>query len=287
MNEKRILFVVEGESKEKKILEKIIKEIPFLGNHNIFSYNTNIYDLYKKICILYDDEIEEYGLEYIKDLIDTTNVLIDIESSKRNPNQKNINMLNFDFTDIFLIFDFDCHDNNYEDHIIIEMSTIFDNEVERGMLYINYPMVESIYHFKIVDNEDSKFLTRYYDNPTYNVPKRRYKRMVGVDTAGSHINNTAIHQVNSWTNELTKIILLHHLRKILLIFNCIDVTSISVLKKYINRSQDLLIKQIDSKNTQNYIYVVSSFPLILLDRNPSIIVNIQKDLEGYEILNID
>lgn len=54
------------------------------------------------------------------------------------------------FSEVYLIFDLDPHDTQYEYNNIMEMIKYFDNETENGKLYINYPMMESLKHFKSI-----------------------------------------------------------------------------------------------------------------------------------------
>ena len=62
--------------------------------------------------------------------------------------------MSFDFSEIYLFFDYDFHNRNYtleELNVrITSMLSVFDNETENGKLYINYPMVESIRYTKLL-----------------------------------------------------------------------------------------------------------------------------------------
>ena len=57
-----------------------------------------------------------------------------------------------DFSEIYLIFDYDFHNKNISladmNLQVSEMLGMFDNETENGKLYINYPMVEAIRYTK-------------------------------------------------------------------------------------------------------------------------------------------
>lgn len=57
-----------------------------------------------------------------------------------------------DFSEIFLFFDYDGHQNNLPaeerlEDVLNEMLETFNNETENGKLYINYPMVEALRDF--------------------------------------------------------------------------------------------------------------------------------------------
>lgn len=71
--------------------------------------------------------------------------------------KKKLEKCNWDeFSEIYLFFDYDIKkpDEYNKDSLktqnekIKEMLELFDNETEKGKLYINYPMVESIRYFK-------------------------------------------------------------------------------------------------------------------------------------------
>lgn len=63
-------------------------------------------------------------------------------------------LANGDFSEIYLIFDFDCQAPQYDDEKLQIMLDFFDNETEHGKLYINYPMIESFKHFKSIPDLD-------------------------------------------------------------------------------------------------------------------------------------
>ena len=52
-----------------------------------------------------------------------------------------------DFESIYLFFDYDAHDPAAKDDKLIEMLNFFNDEHDRGLLYVSYPMVEAFRHF--------------------------------------------------------------------------------------------------------------------------------------------
>lgn len=131
-------IVVEGESREPKIIENIIQI--FFKNCNfkiiMLPAGQNIYMLWQtmKEDDFYTDIIEvlRESNEEIKHLL---------EGLSRD-----------DFSEVFLFFDYDGHQknlsvDNIEYDVIEEMLTNFDNETENGKLYISYPMVEALRDF--------------------------------------------------------------------------------------------------------------------------------------------
>lgn len=134
-----ILFVFEGANREPTLF-KTLEYLYFSQNKQIriCSYKNNIYDLYKRMTET--DEPEDIITILKKKLI----------ADKDNP-LKEIRRRS-DFSQIYLFFDYDNHNNKEQevsDAQIQEMLNFFNDESsDFGKLFINYPMVESIYYAK-------------------------------------------------------------------------------------------------------------------------------------------
>lgn len=69
-------------------------------------------------------------------------------------------------TEIFLFFDYDFQESRLtleeNNRHIGEMLEYFNDETENGKLYINYPMVESVFYTKQLSDKDyqSYYVTR-------------------------------------------------------------------------------------------------------------------------------
>lgn len=122
---------------------QIIKELYFKDDKYVFvSYCNNIQSLFNDLNK--DDDLDLVGL--LK------------ENETKHPElEKKLEKCNWDeFSEIYLFFDYDIKkpDEYNKDSLktqnekIKEMLELFDNETEKGKLYINYPMVESIRYFK-------------------------------------------------------------------------------------------------------------------------------------------
>lgn len=145
MNEKnfirrrnKTLLIVEGK-KEEELFRRLFFFFPELSVFpaDIIVYRSNIYDLERIIR-------EEYGTEWDKDEIDLP-FLIGRKTGTKLHLQ--------DFTNIFLIFDFDPQDTFYSSDRIRRLQKHFSDPSNEGMLYINYPMVESYLHFSSLPDE--------------------------------------------------------------------------------------------------------------------------------------
>lgn len=130
------LFILEGFGAEPQYLEKL--EQNFFGEKISVKcvFDAEIYQLYEQL------KKEEFA-------IDIVNVL-------KERNSKNAEILkdyNRDsFAGVYLFFDYDAHSTLADDGVINEMLDYFDNETENGCLYLSYPMVEAIRHFRDMDS---------------------------------------------------------------------------------------------------------------------------------------
>lgn len=133
-----ILFVFEGRKREPHLF-KSIECLFFNGRqHIVCSFGNNIYELYKRL-----KEFDDSG--------DIVSILME-KYADREDSPFPDNAKSSDFSEIYLIFDYDFHNKNISladmNLQVTEMLEIFDNETENGKLYINYPMVEAIRYTK-------------------------------------------------------------------------------------------------------------------------------------------
>lgn len=134
-----ILYVFEGERAEKVIAESLEKSV--FKDEKIIkcAFAADIYQLYATFVT--DEYLDMFS--YIKALNEQNAKVL--EDYNRD-----------DFSEIHLFFDYDGHATANKgkpgDEKIKEMLTYFDNETEQGKLYISYPMVEAIRHFKDHDS---------------------------------------------------------------------------------------------------------------------------------------
>jgi hypothetical protein len=145
MNNDYIALIYEGD-KTEEILVKNIKQNFFNGLIEIkivaFPAGENIYMLYKQLVA---DSFETDLIELIREY-----------NPKAAKELSDINRNNF--SQIYLFFDYDGHNNNlsklkdpHGSSIIEDMLNTFNNETDIGKLYINYPMVESLRDNKFED----------------------------------------------------------------------------------------------------------------------------------------
>ena len=177
-----ILFIFEGEKTENVIINSL-KEHVLTGTEFIkCAYAADIYDFYRQIAN--DDDLDTFNLIKEKSL----------------KNQKNLNgYTRKDFAEIYFFFDYDGHatmarDKDFHgksvkggDIQLAEMLETFNDESDKGKMYISYPMVEALRH--VVSYDTFHSLNVYckgtncetIDNCTINkacLEESRYKKLV-------------------------------------------------------------------------------------------------------------
>ena len=137
-----ILFVFEGQEREVDIFNAL-KQLYFSDEEVIveFTYNTGFHTLYK--------ELKKSDMSLFRVLQ---------EASKKRAVDKLGGYMEDDFSEVFLVFDYDFHNKNVAleqwNKNLGEMLAYFDDETKNGKMYVNYPMVESIRYTKELPDKD-------------------------------------------------------------------------------------------------------------------------------------
>ena len=124
----RILLIVEGKTEKETLFRQLLYCFPEISvrEEDILVYHTNIYSLYEQIHNEYDDDWEAVDLPFLL---------------SRSSGQDRLWAR--DFTDIYLIFDYERQDPCFSEEKIQKLQSHFLDSTGNGKLYINYPMVES------------------------------------------------------------------------------------------------------------------------------------------------
>ena len=157
----RSLLIVEGNHEKNELFWLIFRCFPELNIdfEDVWIYGTNIYQLYEEI-------IKEYGEEWEDIEVDLPFIL----SGKKGLSPVRIE----DFTNIFLVFDYEHHDPGFSERKIEKLQEYFSDSTYVGKLYLNYPMIESYQH--IENSDDMEYLNRKV--PVTLQPGSRYKALV-------------------------------------------------------------------------------------------------------------
>ena len=236
MKNRNILLIVEGETTEVEVFNKIGTLFFDRKTKLIFyPYKSNIYSLYQKI--------KEYD-----ELTSTIEILKEIA-----PNKKMRSILNINFSEIYLIFDFDPQEPAYSDRKIKELTSLFDNETEFGKLYINYPMMESLRDHNNFDLIN--YLSRHV--ALENLSSDSYKDYIKKNGYKKNLDKMTIRHFKKLSKlNITKTNHILNNKKEMPDFN-----------DYYRISNQMLIldKQISQKNSKNEIYVLNTCMMFIVD----------------------
>ena len=227
---RKILLIVEGEKEEIRILGSHSHGLLHLigADYEIVPFANPIYELYDAYVNNEYDDLVAY-------LVAEKGLTLDKGVISKNA-----------FSAIYLFFDFEPHYHKYSDDKIIHMSQLFNNETDLGKLYINYPMVESIYHFSELPDTN-------FNNRTVTIDKgfngKEYKSLVNKESC--------IVKSKITPKEMCYIIA----------HNYYKARSISGCESNEVSSEEVLKKQIELKNHNKSIQVLSMMPLLVMDYN--------------------
>lgn len=237
--QKKMLLIVEGEKADKKLFEKLLQEYELDLEYQLYSYKTNIYELYHR---LFQND-EDW---------DTLDLLLTLKEK-----DKDNHILNEDYSDIVLVFDYDPQDSLYDDEKITKLLAYFNESTENGKLYLNYPMVESYKHFKTIP--DPEFFNR---TVSMNVLQEgKYKEQVGNETCIQHLRKVKRNDFDSIIiANIQKAIYISHARS--------DLNNKEAYQIYDDNI--LLKKQIESLHN-NYVYVLNTSLFFIADYNFSLL----------------
>ena len=139
-----ILFVLEGERPDLKLYRTMMEACGVVGDTVAVVYGCNIDALYHEMVDLGDgaDIVEILRSKY--------------EEGPSNP--FNGISRSDQFSEVYLVFDYDFHDINRSPQILNDqleyLLDFFDEETNHGKLYVNYPMIESIKYTKELPDQD-------------------------------------------------------------------------------------------------------------------------------------
>lgn len=134
----KMLMLVEGAKTDVRLMKKLLDIYGISDRHELVSYNTNIYELYREMFDGGDPDSMDL-LQLLKE---------------REPDEDKKKIFDERYSDVLLIFDMDPQDHLFAEYKILEMAEYFNESSDMGKLYINYPMVEAFYHMKDIPDKD-------------------------------------------------------------------------------------------------------------------------------------
>lgn len=251
-NKEKTLFIFEGGSTEDIIVRKL--EQNFLGDRHAIKcvFDAEIYQLYRKIK---EDDDSAFTVDIVSLLKERTTKNAEILQDYNRDS----------FAYIYLFFDYDAHSSLANDENISEMLAFFNNETEEGKLFISYPMVEAIRHYKDMDSFKSLKVKCKRKNCPYIedcaeketcLHEPHYKTFVPSDSRPQLSN------VNSYTETVWKELITAHLCKANnLVYDIFDLPDHLL-------PQDTIFSKQKEKHILHQcpeVAVLSAFPLYVLD----------------------
>lgn len=226
-----ILFVFEGEKTESNILKNLVSY--FLNEDDRFiikaAYKTDIYRLYQQFSE--DDELDLFTIlkEKNEELKDFTSKM---------------------FSQIYLFFDYDGHIDRASNEKVNELLKFFNEETDKGKLYISYPMVEAIKCFRSSD------ATADFKDFSYTIPNGTdFKHYVS-----QYVHPKCLH-FHTYTLDDWNLMLSLNLKK----YNWITVDQYDLIFDELCQIK-LLEKQIEKFITpMKTVSVIASFPIMLIE----------------------
>ena len=224
----KILFVFEGESTEIQIINNLKN---FFVNENVSLhciYGGEIYQIYKQIKL--DEDLDTFNLLKERS-IENKSILKDYNRD--------------DFAEIYLFFDYDGHSIIADDKKLNELLIFFNEETEKGKLYISYPMIEAIKHLK----KETSF------KDIVAKCEKAYKSEVACSCDEEFKN------FNNYTKENWEYIVNQHSKKANYVVNDNFIFPTSLI------SQNEIFEKQKEKyiNISENVAVLGSFPIFLLD----------------------
>ena len=227
-----ILFIVEGEKTEPQILKNLKqyflkKKESRIEQDIVIAYGTVIYKLYREFFDKNNDIDED---------LDLVTLL--------KPKDEEYEIKRDDVSQIYLFFDYDSHASNAKDEKLMAMLELFDDELDKGKLFVSYPMVEALRHIK----RDTDF-----KNVVATSEKSYKKISQECDTPFLHFND---YSFENW-----KHLIAQHSKKANFIVNDkfeFPTNFIEQLTIFGNQKEKYI-------NVDGKVAVLSAFPLMLLD----------------------
>ncbi|GHB70354.1 hypothetical protein GCM10008107_19660 [Psychrosphaera saromensis] len=237
MNPKsNILCIFEGEKREVQYF-KTLKNIYFSElSILVCSYGNDIYELFKELK-------EDVDLDIIELLRESKNVPENekiLEGYERD-----------DFSQVFLFFDIECQDEQFNTDNLLSLIDIFSEETDNGKVFISYPMIEAIRDIPTYEEYLSHKVT------VENCTGKKYKSL---SVNGLQKFNDPRHNNKADWNQLVKI----NVEK----GNYISLGTKGEFTK-IPEQKEIAVKQIISISEENNIFVLSSYPLFVFHQKPS------------------
>ena len=234
----KILFLVEGEKMEPKIMRHVLSVYGLDEKYDIVSYKTNIYGLYE--IMFAEGHPEDWDL---------------LQLMKGRAKEDDKTIFDARYSDVVLIFDLEPQHPGFSEEKIREMVDYFVESSDMGKLYINYPMVESFYHMKSIPDPDydsyEVSADEIYERGRY---KSSVKKLCGCSSFDNFFRRIK-------TREQCGLLIRQNLNKAKLLVN-FDITATNVLEQ-----KHILGAELACWENEEKIKVVCTCVFFIVDYN--------------------
>lgn len=159
--EKSILAIVEGRKREPALMKAMLDKFGISERYRIVSFETVVYQLFSYLDACGGPEEAE---------------LVDVLRDLNAGDEEKLRLLEGPFTDVVLVFDFDPQDDRYDEGALRRYAEAFCDSTDSGLLFINYPSVESYRDFEALG--DASFVDERVAFVGGGVGGRGYKEYV-------------------------------------------------------------------------------------------------------------
>ena len=244
MSKRDILVLAEGEATDYKLITRLLSTYGIYEEHQVVVYGTSAYLLYDA---LFRDSVGNEVLD----------IALHLREREDNPEKKAL--LSQRFSRILLIFDFDPQSTYYSQEKITELSKYFTDAADMGVLYINYPMIESYYHLKSIPDPDYNS----YTTTLIELSKKRkaYKHRVHQESCISDRNTFFESKVNC------SIVIRQNFEKAWNIVGGIQSTDMCPPNQ-----EAILAKQLEMLCNDSRVSVLCTCVFYILDYNPALVM---------------
>lgn len=240
--ESRILVIVEGAKTDFRLMEHLLHIYGIDNNHEVVSYNTNIYTLYQKMFADGDPS--------------AIDILQLLKEKERDPAKREI--LEARYSDIILIFDLDPQDPQFSGDKVLEMMGFFTESSDMGKLYVNYPMVEAFYHMKSIPDQN-------YNDYTVSLSElsqRTYKQRVNLENRNHDYSKFA------FSREECNIVIRQNIDKA---WNISEMETLHIEEYSLPELVEVLRMQLSKLEVERAISVLCTCVFYIVDYNPKFI----------------
>lgn len=167
----QILVLVEGDSEKEEFFSILLRCFPeiSISEDNIHIFRTNIYEFNRLI----EEEYNSNWFEY-----DDIEVDVPYLISKKNNISPMLDKRHF--SDIIMVFDYERQDTFFSEEDIEHLQKRFNSSTGEGILYINYPMYESLFDMHVIPDKEfmERIISSNYNGNEYKNRVKSYSSLI-------------------------------------------------------------------------------------------------------------